>query len=212
MGDRLKFFRSSYQICPSCDGKDLKSVDNCEGCRHNGDGYGTTVYTCNSCNWSTSFLYDEYDAPYHYETRNWAFREEDEVHVPYVPTPDKVLGTYMRTKYDHLRTLVTDDDLRFIMDKDDFSRSVIDQFLASGVNTRQTTVVYFKSEEMTMLDKWVVQKLALLPYQEPPVIVEPVVQSAEKKTSLFSRCTKGSKIRPSTAKSDNSLKKPGIWR
>jgi hypothetical protein len=37
----------------------------------NGDGYGTTVFTCNDCDWKTSFQYDDASEPYYYETRFW---------------------------------------------------------------------------------------------------------------------------------------------
>lgn len=46
-------------------------VDHVAGCRMNGDGYGTTVFTCSACGWSTSFQYDEAAEPYYYETRSW---------------------------------------------------------------------------------------------------------------------------------------------
>jgi hypothetical protein len=45
------------------------------GCRSNGDGYGTDVFTCVTCQWSTSFQYDEASDTYYYETRFWK-REE----------------------------------------------------------------------------------------------------------------------------------------
>lgn len=37
------------------------------GCRHNGDGYGTEVFTCQTCQWCTSFQYDEQGDSYYYE-------------------------------------------------------------------------------------------------------------------------------------------------
>jgi hypothetical protein len=87
---RERFWASGLRTCqnPSCQSigdattekksdnkpswaKVLQSVDHVAGCRMNGDGYGTTVFTCSECGWSTSFQYDEASEPYYYETRFW---------------------------------------------------------------------------------------------------------------------------------------------
>ena len=55
----------------SVDQKTIVSEDFPAGCRMNGDGYGTTVYTCHVCGWKTSFQYDDASEPYYYETRHY---------------------------------------------------------------------------------------------------------------------------------------------
>jgi hypothetical protein len=37
----------------------------------NGDAYGTTVFRCSACQWTTSFQYDDASDVYYYETRGW---------------------------------------------------------------------------------------------------------------------------------------------
>uniref|UniRef100_A0A7S2UR76 Uncharacterized protein n=2 Tax=Attheya septentrionalis TaxID=420275 RepID=A0A7S2UR76_9STRA len=82
------FWRSGFRKCqhPSCpsrshsgnagqdddDGENtMESKDHVAGCRMNGDGYGTTVFECRLCHWTTSFQYDEASEPYYYETRDF---------------------------------------------------------------------------------------------------------------------------------------------
>lgn len=68
---RESFWRSGFKICNSCQKQCIKEEDHVAGCRHNGDGYGTTVFTCTACGWKTSFQYDEASDLYYYETRNF---------------------------------------------------------------------------------------------------------------------------------------------
>lgn len=72
-GNRETFWKNNYNKCPSCNKSNIKEDKEVAGCRHNGDGYGTCVFTCQDCNWVTSFQYDEADngSPYFYETRYW---------------------------------------------------------------------------------------------------------------------------------------------
>ena len=69
-----RFWNSGFSRCPnvSCitdkNEKTIQSVSHPVGCRFNGDGYGTDVFTCSACGWSTSFDYDEASEPYYYET------------------------------------------------------------------------------------------------------------------------------------------------
>ena len=122
--NRTLFWDSSYSICPECKGKDLSNKDFTAGCRHNGDGYGTTVYTCNGCGWKTSFLYDESDTPYYYETKKFTMTPP-----VYVPPPDRVIGTYIKnTKWIPMRATMNDDELRTIMLADGYSDAIITAF------------------------------------------------------------------------------------
>lgn len=133
--NRVLFWDSSYSVCPNCQGKDLSHIDYTAGCRHNGDGYGTTVYTCKGCSWSTSFQYDESDSPYYYETRNFTMNPE-----PYVPPPDRVIGTYIKeTKWKPLRRKHTDDELYAIMIADGYCHKIIMEFFAETKGKDKST-------------------------------------------------------------------------
>jgi hypothetical protein len=73
---RERFWNSGFSRCQnvlcSVDNKNektIQSVSHPAGCRFNGDGYGTDVFSCSACGWSTSFQYDEASEPYYYETR-----------------------------------------------------------------------------------------------------------------------------------------------
>ncbi|CAJ1965705.1 unnamed protein product [Cylindrotheca closterium] len=83
---RETFWASGFRKCPNqcsnnSDGRSSKpgeranstiaSEDHVAGCRLNGDAYGTTVFRCSSCNWQTSFQYDEASETYYYETKFW---------------------------------------------------------------------------------------------------------------------------------------------
>ncbi|KAL1522803.1 hypothetical protein AB1Y20_017774 [Prymnesium parvum] len=69
--NRRAFWRSGYSLCCKCGAKAIESKDHVAGCRHNGDAYGTTVFTCKECNWTTSFQYDDAAETYYYETSRW---------------------------------------------------------------------------------------------------------------------------------------------
>jgi hypothetical protein len=61
------FAASNMKCCPECNGQQITSEKIPEGCRMNGDAYGTTVFICDSCKWKTSFLWDESSSDYYYE-------------------------------------------------------------------------------------------------------------------------------------------------
>jgi hypothetical protein len=71
------FWRSGFKKCPnkSCTNENNEETilesNHVAGVRNNGDAYGTCVFTCKSCGWNTSFLYDEASDVYYYETRNY---------------------------------------------------------------------------------------------------------------------------------------------
>uniref|UniRef100_A0A7S0WA96 Uncharacterized protein n=1 Tax=Hemiselmis tepida TaxID=464990 RepID=A0A7S0WA96_9CRYP len=69
--NRKQFWESGFKTCPKCGKKEMGSEEHTAGCRMNGDGYGTEVFTCKACNWSTSFQYDEAAETYYYETSGW---------------------------------------------------------------------------------------------------------------------------------------------
>jgi hypothetical protein len=56
---KKEFWKGGFSKCPVCKGSDISKESSCAGCRHNGDGYGTEEFKCNTCNWLTSFQYDE---------------------------------------------------------------------------------------------------------------------------------------------------------
>jgi|LauGreSBDMM110SN_4_FD.fasta_scaffold822908_1 hypothetical protein len=67
---RLAFWRSAFQRCP-CGSNKIEQTNHVAGCRMNGDAYGTTVFRCSACQWTTSFQYDDASDVYYYETRGW---------------------------------------------------------------------------------------------------------------------------------------------
>jgi len=67
---RKAFATSYFAKCVKCSSEDLKEVKKTEGCRHNGDAYGYTVFSCTSCSWSTRFEWDEDSEVYYYEVQN----------------------------------------------------------------------------------------------------------------------------------------------
>eukprot|EP00349_Pseudokeronopsis_sp_Brazil_P008764 CAMPEP_0202971656 /NCGR_PEP_ID=MMETSP1396-20130829/29198_1 /ASSEMBLY_ACC=CAM_ASM_000872 /TAXON_ID= /ORGANISM="Pseudokeronopsis sp., Strain Brazil" /LENGTH=98 /DNA_ID=CAMNT_0049701243 /DNA_START=159 /DNA_END=455 /DNA_ORIENTATION=- len=73
--NRVKFWKSGFRTCPCCDESEIQSVCDCAGCRRNGDAYGTEVFTCRKCQWTTSFQYDDASDTYYYETRFWKITE-----------------------------------------------------------------------------------------------------------------------------------------
>ncbi len=134
---RYLFWDKDYRVCPICKSININEKKDCAGCRHNGDGYGTALYDCKDCGWSTSFLYDESDCPYYYETRKWKMSDLD---VVYVPPPDKVIGAYIRErKYEPLYHEKSREELRTIMLADGYSDKIIDEFIASHVKKRTVT-------------------------------------------------------------------------
>mmetsp|Transcript_20463 Transcript_20463/g.51869 ORF Transcript_20463/g.51869 Transcript_20463/m.51869 type:complete len:285 (-) Transcript_20463:516-1370(-) len=85
---RKAFWANGFKTCVVC-GSTVTETKEVAGCRHNGDGYGTDVFTCTNpkCSWSTSFQYDEAgDGPYYYETRGWRLPGQEE---PPKPPPPK---------------------------------------------------------------------------------------------------------------------------
>lgn len=67
-GERKWIFAESYmKKCPACTGTSIQMDHFPEGCRMNGDAYGTDVFICTTCQWKTSFQYDDSSDPYYYE-------------------------------------------------------------------------------------------------------------------------------------------------
>jgi hypothetical protein len=67
---RKAFADSHFSKCVKCGSEDVKEVKTVEGCRHNGDAYGYSVFTCTPCQWSTRFEWDDDGDPYYYEVAN----------------------------------------------------------------------------------------------------------------------------------------------
>ncbi len=67
---RIKFSKNDFKVCVKCDSTNIEKIENIAAYRFrsNGDAYGTDVFICKSCNWSTSFQWDEGgDSSYYYE-------------------------------------------------------------------------------------------------------------------------------------------------
>ena len=67
------FWRTGFKLCQQChESGTIETNEVPAGCRMNGYAYGTTVFTCGSCGWKTSFQWDEAgEGPYYYETRGY---------------------------------------------------------------------------------------------------------------------------------------------
>ena len=65
------FWKNDFKKCPKCFNTNIVEVKHTEGCRMNGDAYGTDTFECKDCKWLTSFQWDDDSEPYYYETRGW---------------------------------------------------------------------------------------------------------------------------------------------
>ncbi len=68
---RIAFFHLRFKQCIKCAGLKIKEEREVDGCRMNGDAYGTDVFTCADCGWFTSFQWDDASDTYYYETEKW---------------------------------------------------------------------------------------------------------------------------------------------
>lgn len=73
---KKELWELGFQTCPACKEKKIKGVTHGAGCRMNGDAYGTEVFTCTNCAWSTSFQWDEASETYYYETQFWKRKDD----------------------------------------------------------------------------------------------------------------------------------------
>jgi RNase P subunit RPR2 len=64
---KWRFRQLKMKTCPACGAQQIVSEKFTEGCRFNGDAYGTTVFTCSDCSWKTSFQFDDSSDDYYYE-------------------------------------------------------------------------------------------------------------------------------------------------
>lgn len=122
--DREKFYENGRRECPRCGGQDITMECHVAGCRHNGDGYGTEVFTCKSCQWSTSFQYDEAGDTYYYEFA----RRRDPPPVP-APRSYRVLTKEDEETFEKSKRLMTDHQLRSMMVIKGYDPVVINDFL-----------------------------------------------------------------------------------
>ena len=109
--ERVTFFKNNRSTCPVCQGKDIKLDSHVAGCRHNGDGYGTEVFTCQSCQWTTSFQYDEQGDSYYYEM-DYLYRKEAPKREPspirYRKPTDKDIAEWEKMWHYHSPNLLRD--------------------------------------------------------------------------------------------------------
>ena len=74
---RALFAESDFKVCPKCHSTEIIKKVHGANCRMNGDAFGTDVFICNSCNWVTSFQWDEGgDYPYYYEIIYFVYFKE----------------------------------------------------------------------------------------------------------------------------------------
>ena len=102
-GDQCKdvredFWKCGFKVCQSCGKNKITSRTEVAGCRHNGDGYGTEVFTCGECGWETSFQYDESGDIYYYETRYWGGRAPPPVERTFPVLTEDKRKTFLQLK------------------------------------------------------------------------------------------------------------------
>ena len=74
---RNKFGESDFKICPKCNSSEITKKEDIAGGRMNGDNYGTDVFICKSCNWITSFQWDQgSEPPQYYEIQYLPYFEK----------------------------------------------------------------------------------------------------------------------------------------
>ena len=125
-GSREDFWKSGFKVCQSCGKSKITSRTEVAGCRHNGDGYGTEVFTCGECGWETSFQYDEAGDSYYYETRYWGNRAPP----PVAPPQPKVISEEKRKVYLQLKKLAPSEAVEQVMRRDGCSEECIQELMA----------------------------------------------------------------------------------
>jgi hypothetical protein len=76
---RYLFVKNRYKKCVLCESDEIEETNHVAGGRWSGGCYGTDVFTCKKCGWTTSFQYDEdSEPPCYYETHRWLKRIEKE--------------------------------------------------------------------------------------------------------------------------------------
>ena len=121
------FWRNGFKTCPKCAVSKITKDSHGAGCRHNGDGYGTDVFTCQKCGWSTSFQYDDAAEYYYYETRLWD-RE------PPPPIPRQQLTAEFKAKFKRIFKMIGPRGTYGAMEQDGISAEDIDAFLTQLVS------------------------------------------------------------------------------
>jgi hypothetical protein len=124
--NRYSFWESGFSVCPHCTASGVASDEHCAGVRMNGDSYGTAVFSCKSCRWSTSFQYDEAATPYYYETREFVQRKEKLAQ----PTPIlRPIDEKDKKKYAAMLKRLPEKMVRAAMNDDNILRDDIDSFI-----------------------------------------------------------------------------------
>eukprot|EP00521_Asterionellopsis_glacialis_P005934 CAMPEP_0195267854 /NCGR_PEP_ID=MMETSP0706-20130129/12827_1 /TAXON_ID=33640 /ORGANISM="Asterionellopsis glacialis, Strain CCMP134" /LENGTH=168 /DNA_ID=CAMNT_0040322663 /DNA_START=113 /DNA_END=619 /DNA_ORIENTATION=- len=117
--------------------KTIESKDFPAGCRMNGDGYGTTVFTCTKCNWQTSFQYDDAAEVYYYETQHYK-------DVPDPPTvPHLWSGVNLKDWYNqyHIPQEVQSKLQTYALGKEELSDMSLKHFMALGLKAEQARIL-----------------------------------------------------------------------
>ncbi|CAF3335288.1 unnamed protein product [Rotaria sp. Silwood1] len=58
------------ETCPRSEAKSIENILDCCGVRHHGDAYSVSIFTCKTCDFKTSFQYNEAADRYYYEISN----------------------------------------------------------------------------------------------------------------------------------------------
>ena len=68
---KMSFANDRYAHCCQCQSDQITKHTDVAGVRHNGDAYGTDIYRCEVCGWSTSYQWDDASEVYYYETMDY---------------------------------------------------------------------------------------------------------------------------------------------
>mmetsp|Transcript_24052 Transcript_24052/g.33611 ORF Transcript_24052/g.33611 Transcript_24052/m.33611 type:complete len:225 (-) Transcript_24052:172-846(-) len=149
------FWRSGFSVCQntSCSSRNTNSGDNNwknknnkktigskdfpAGCRMNGDGYGTTVFTCAKCNWQTSFQYDDAAEVYYYETQHY----KDVPDPPAVPHLWSSVNLKDWCSQHHIPQEVQSKLQTYALGKEELSEMSVKHFMALGLKTEQARIL-----------------------------------------------------------------------
>lgn len=124
-GNLKEVFWRNMGRCPKCQEEKIKKDTHSAGCRMNGDGYGTDVFSCQSCGWTTSFQYDDASDTYYYETRFW---ERDPQKVVVIPRQE--LNAAFRAKFSRIYQIIGAIGTRGAMEQDGISADDITRFIS----------------------------------------------------------------------------------
>jgi hypothetical protein len=144
---KRQFWKSGFATCPQCAKTDIDKKGHGAGCRQNGDGYGTEVFTCKGCGWKTSFQYDDAAESYYYETREYRQEEERAKERAMLPK-DLPMSEAFRMKFRAMLRRNMDKMLvEAAMEDEGIATDAIDSFLKAEERARERATAALDQEQ-----------------------------------------------------------------